>query len=120
MSGQQISNQVFSIKAKGAGNALRAIGVGGTQVTAIGSRVIGFSEHDYTIDQVIKVNRGITVMAEAGAIIDATTTTLKTDSVGRVIPSGVLAIGEFICGVIKPGQIATAVGYPVEIIPMYP
>jgi hypothetical protein len=111
---QSVSTINYSINAKGDGFAYRAIAPNGTQALA-NSRAIGWSEYDFRAGANIEVNKGPTVMAEAGGIIDGTTPTLKTDATGRLVPT--TAGTDVVVAIVKPGQTASQAGVIVEVIP---
>lgn len=78
--------------------------------------VVGYTNSNVVAGDAARLNRGPTVMVEAGAIIDGTDPVLKFDAQGRVVPGGVAADK---VGYLMTGQTAGAVGAIVEIIPIY-
>lgn len=119
MTAQQVSTVVTTITAAGTIAAYRAVAVDGTQAAdggGTGVVIMGIADNSAVQGDALKINRGPTAMAVAGAVIDGTENRLKTDAQGRLIP---WTTGSVIAARLKPGQIATAAGDIVEVFPIY-
>ncbi len=118
MTAQQVSTVTYSLVAAGTIEAKRAIARDATQAAAgggAGVAILGFSDAKALTGEAFKVNVGPTAIAEAGAAIDGTVRTLKTNATGQLIPT---ASGtDVIAAILMPGQTATVAGEPIEVIP---
>lgn len=119
MGAQQVSTVVFTVTATGAIAQRRAVSRTAAQAGAgagnIGVPILGFADFTCVLGEALKVNVGPTALAEAGAAIDGSVATLKTDANGRLIPTS--GGSDVVAAILKPGQTATASGDPIEVVP---
>ncbi|MGA7933274.1 MAG: hypothetical protein WCA35_06980 [Kovacikia sp.] len=120
MSAQQVATITVSITAGGTIGDHCAVAVDGTQagagVSSAGVVIIGFADHKAEQGDSLKLNRGPTSIAIAGALIDGTENRLKTNASGQLIP---WTSGSIVAARLKPGQTATAAGEKIEVFPIY-
>lgn len=117
MTAQQQATEVFSITAMGAIDAYMGVTRTGTQAGAGGGNgepIIGICDRAAVAGEALRVIRGSTAMAKAGAVIDGTEPRLKTSATG-LVP---WTTGGVVAAILKPGQVATAAGQIVEVIPV--
>lgn len=119
MSNSQQSTRVMTVIAQGTITAKRGVTFAGTQATDgtsnAGDPCIGVADHGAVSGDALRVIRGETAMWESGAAINGAVKTLKTDSVGRVIPTS--GGGDKVVAILCPGQTAAGAGEFIEVMP---
>lgn len=118
MTRQKQASEAFTITANGAIARYRYVNRSGQQNTVQGNLGLGFATCAVVSGEALRIDRGSTTEAEAGAVIDGTNPNLMSDTLGRVIPYAAGA-GISICAVLRPGQTASAPGQIVEVMPLY-
>jgi hypothetical protein len=111
----QQATLVMTVVATGAGAKGRGVTWTGAQAGAAVA-IVGIADHSFMIGDAVRVIVGASADAEAGAAIDGLETRLATDATGRLVPwtAGIVAARL----VPKPGNLATAAGQFVEVVPI--
>lgn len=111
----QQATVVMTVVATAAGLKGRGVTWTGAQAGAAAA-ICGIADHNYVLGDAVRVVVGASADAEAGAAIDGVETRLATDATGRLVPwtAGIVAARLMP----KTGNVATAAGQIVEVVPI--